>query len=38
MTNLTKKNIVALGGVSKKNLKKIKVTKCKLFAGISYFE
>ena len=38
MTNLTKKNIVALGGVSKKNLKKIKLTKCRLFAGISYFE
>ena len=38
IANLTKKNIVALGGVSKKNLKKIKLTKCRLFAGISFFE
>ena len=34
----TKKKIVALGGISKKNLKKIKLLKCFGFAGISYFK
>jgi thiamine-phosphate pyrophosphorylase len=37
ISNLTKKIIVALGGISKENLKKIKLTKCSLFAGISFF-
>ena len=36
--NLTKKNIVVLGGVSKKNVKLLKLVNCKEFAGISYFE
>jgi len=35
---LTKKKIVALGGISKKNLNKLNLINCKKFAGISYFE
>jgi len=38
LSNLTKKKIVVLGGVSQKNLKKIKTLKNSGFAGISYFE
>ena len=34
----TKKKIVALGGISKKNLKQIKLTNASSIAGISYFE
>jgi len=35
---LTKKNVVALGGISKKNVKKLLLTKNSEFAGISFFE
>jgi len=35
---LTKKRIIALGGVSKKNIKKLKILNCFGFAGISYFK
>ena len=38
LKNLTLKETVALGGVSRKNLKKLKLTKCFAFAGISFFE
>ena len=38
ISKLTKKNIVVLGGVSKKNKKKIKLLNQSDFAGISYFE
>ena len=38
LSKFTKKKIVALGGISKKNLKKIKLLKCFGFAGISYFK
>jgi thiamine-phosphate pyrophosphorylase len=38
LSNLTKKNIVVLGGVSKKNVKLLKLVNCKEFAGISFFE
>ena len=38
ITNLTKKKIVALGGVSQKNIKKLRLIKNLEFAGISYFE
>ena len=38
ITNLTKKKIIVLGGITNKNLKKIKLLKCYGFAGISYFE
>ena len=35
---LCKKNIVALGGISTSNLKKINLVNCSGFAGISFFE
>ena len=38
LTLLTKKKIVALGGISNKNLKLMKFTNCLGFAGISFFE
>ncbi len=38
LASLTKKNVIALGGVSKNNLKKLKLLKNSEFAGISYFE
>ena len=38
ITNLTKKEIIVLGGISKKNLNKLKLINCIGFAGISYFE
>ena len=37
-SNFTNKEIIALGGISKKNLKCLKLTKSLEFAGISYFE
>ena len=38
LSKLTKIKVVALGGVSNKNQKKIKMLNCFGFAGISYFE
>ncbi len=38
LKNNTKKNVVALGGISKKNLKLLKLASTKEFAGISFFE
>ena len=38
LTNLTNKKVIALGGISSKNLKKLKLVKCKGFAGISFFQ
>ena len=38
LSKLTKKKIIALGGISNKNLKKLKLLECLGFAGISYFE
>ena len=38
VSNLTKKKVVALGGVSKKNLKKLRLLNNSEFAGISFFE
>ena len=35
---LCKKPVIALGGVSNNNLKKLKLTNCDGFAGISFFE
>ena len=35
---LTKKKIIALGGISVNNLKKLNLTSCHGFAGISFFE
>jgi len=38
LNNYTKKKIIALGGVSKTNIKKLNLLSCFGFAGISYFE
>ena len=38
ISNLSKIQIIALGGISKNNRKLIKLTKSVGFAGISYFE
>ena len=37
LNKYTKKNVVALGGISKKNIKQIKLTNVCSIAGISYF-
>mgnify|MGYP001316030276 CR=1 FL=1 len=38
LSKLTSKKIVILGGISKKNIKKLKILNQSEFAGISYFE
>ena len=38
ISKLTKNKTVALGGISKKNVKKLKLANCYAFAGISFFE
>ena len=38
LSNLTKKKVVALGGISKKNINKLKLLNKSEFAGISFFE
>jgi thiamine-phosphate pyrophosphorylase len=38
LSNLSTKKVVALGGVSKKNIRKLYLLKSSEFAGISYFE
>jgi thiamine-phosphate pyrophosphorylase len=38
LSNLTRTNVVALGGISKSNLKKLNFLEYSNFAGISYFE
>ena len=38
LKNLTKKTVVALGGISKKNLNQLRLVNCKNFSGISFFE
>tara|TARA_B100001996_G_scaffold322551_1_gene267401 strand:- start:238 stop:768 length:531 start_codon:yes stop_codon:yes gene_type:complete len=38
LSNLTKKKIIVLGGISKKNLKQLKLLNNPEFAGISYFK
>ena len=38
LNNLTKKKVIALGGISKKNKKKINLLSCEGYSGISYFE
>ena len=38
LANFTSKKIIALGGISNENLKKLKLVKCEGFAGISYFQ
>tara|TARA_A100000164_G_scaffold344134_1_gene342979 strand:+ start:681 stop:1211 length:531 start_codon:yes stop_codon:yes gene_type:complete len=38
LSNLTKKKIIVLGGISKSNIKQLKLLNISGFAGISYFE
>ena len=38
LSKLTQKKVVVLGGISEKNLKKLKILNQSQFAGISYFE
>ena len=38
LKRFTSKEVVVLGGISKKNLMKLKLLKTKSFAGISFFE
>ena len=38
LSNQSKKDVIALGGISKENIKLINITKSIGFAGISYFE
>ena len=38
LKKMTKKKIIALGGVSKSNLKQVKLLSCSGFSGIRYFE
>ena len=38
LSKLTRKKVVALGGISKTNLKKLRLLNTSDFAGISYFE
>ncbi|MDC2976714.1 thiamine phosphate synthase, partial [Candidatus Pelagibacter sp.] len=38
LSSLSKKNIIALGGISKSNLKILRLISCYGFGGISYFE
>ena len=38
LSQLTRKEVVVLGGISKKNIKKLKILNQSKFAGISYFE
>ncbi len=38
ISRYSKKNIVALGGISKKNIKKLRLLNISGFAGISFFE
>ena len=37
LSNYSDKKIIALGGISKNNLKKLRLTRAFGFAGISYF-
>ena len=38
LKKITKKNVIALGGISNNNLKQLTLAKCNSFAGISFFE
>tara|TARA_E500000178_G_C16683699_1_gene600501 strand:+ start:102 stop:647 length:546 start_codon:yes stop_codon:yes gene_type:complete len=38
LNKLSKKKVVALGGISRGNIKKLKLVNCFTFAGISFFE
>ena len=38
ISKLTKKRVVALGGISKNNIRKLRIVNCIGFSGISFFE
>tara|TARA_B100000787_G_C16184009_1_gene293517 strand:- start:104 stop:658 length:555 start_codon:yes stop_codon:yes gene_type:complete len=38
LSNYTKKKVIALGGINKKNIKKLKLLKCDGYASISYLK
>ena len=38
ISNLTNKRVIALGGITSENLKKLSLVNCKGFAGISFFQ
>ena len=38
LTKLTKKRVIALGGISKNNIRKLRIVNCIGFSGISFFE
>jgi len=38
LKNLTKKNVIALGGLTKNNKNQMKLVNCNSFAGITYFK
>ena len=38
LKKITKTKVIALGGVSKNNIKKLKLINCFGFAGITYFK
>ena len=38
LTNLTNKKVIALGGITNKNLKKLNLLNCDGYAGISFFQ
>ena len=38
LSQITNKKVIALGGISKKNIKKLKITNASGFSGISYFK
>tara|TARA_Y100000389_G_scaffold193177_1_gene221686 strand:+ start:373 stop:915 length:543 start_codon:yes stop_codon:yes gene_type:complete len=38
LTNLTNKKVIALGGITNKNVKKLNLVNCIGFAGISFFQ
>ena len=38
ISNLTKKKVIALGGITNKNLKMLNLVNCEGFAGISFFQ
>ena len=38
LSKFINKKVIALGGINKKNIKKIKIVNCHGFAGISYFK
>ena len=37
LSRLTNKKVIALGGINKKNIKKLKITNAYGFSGITYF-